>query len=144
MVEYKFFNTLTAAEKQIRSEVFMDEQGFKNEFDDLDKKSIHLVLYISGAGAACGRVFFDDEGFHIGRIAVKKQYRNRGLGAQLLLLLEHKIKTDLKPENPQIKNKIIVGAQVQAEAFYKKQGFTPYGKIYDDEGVRHIKMYKYI
>lgn len=138
-MEYKFFDNLPPEAKQIRTQVFVDEQGFKNEFDHLDSQSIHLVIYQNGKPAATGRLYSDNTGFHIGRIAVKKQYRGLGLGAKVISLLEQKAKANSAVHTPKT---LFVSAQVRAEGFYKKQGFTPEGGEYADEGVPHIKMYK--
>ncbi len=138
-MEYRFFDSLPAEAKQIRTEVFVDEQGFKNEFDQLDSQSIHLVIYKNGKPAATGRLYSDNTGFHIGRIAVKKQCRGLGLGAKVISLLEQKAKEHSAVHTPKT---LFVSAQVRAEGFYKKQGFTPEGAEYADEGVPHIKMYK--
>ena len=44
-MEFKISGELLADEKLIREEVFMSEQGFKNEFDETDGKAFHLVMY---------------------------------------------------------------------------------------------------
>lgn len=41
----------------IRIKVFMEEQGFKNEFDDIDNRAIHIVLYKEGKPVGTCRVF---------------------------------------------------------------------------------------
>ena len=44
--------------KDIRIAVFVDEQGFYDEFDKDDDASVHLVAYIENKAAATARVFF--------------------------------------------------------------------------------------
>lgn len=39
----KTYTTLPQEAKDIRIEVFMKEQGFENEFDDIDQISSHIV-----------------------------------------------------------------------------------------------------
>lgn len=39
----KIFTTLPQDAKDIRIEVFMNEQGFENEFDEIDTISHHIV-----------------------------------------------------------------------------------------------------
>lgn len=43
----------------VRRVVFMDEQGYENEFDaiDEDPNCIHVTLYVDGELAGCSRVF---------------------------------------------------------------------------------------
>ena len=43
----------------VRRVVFMDEQGYENEFDaiDEDPNCIHVTLYVGGELAGCSRVF---------------------------------------------------------------------------------------
>lgn len=43
----------------VRRVVFMDEQGYENEFDQIDEASdcIHVTLYVDGQLAGCSRVF---------------------------------------------------------------------------------------
>ena len=48
-MEFKISNELTKDEMFIREEVFMQEQGFKNEFDDIDDSATHIVLYDDGS-----------------------------------------------------------------------------------------------
>ena len=48
---------LSDAAKMIREEVFMREQGFRHEFDEIDAKAVCLVLYEESKPMACGRYF---------------------------------------------------------------------------------------
>jgi len=43
----------------VRRVIFMDEQGYENEFDaiDEDPNCIHVTLYVDGELAGCSRVF---------------------------------------------------------------------------------------
>ena len=46
--------------KAIRQSVFVEEQGFEYEFDDIDETALHLVLYDENDNpCATGRLFFD-------------------------------------------------------------------------------------
>lgn len=120
---------------QIRQTVFVEEQGFVDEFDQIDEVCLHLVLYEDGEPAACARIFFDDveECWHAGRIAVLKAQRGRQLGAALISEIAQKVR-ELGGD------RIILGAQCRACAFYQKQGYHSYGETYLDEGCPHIMM----
>ena len=46
-MEIKAYDKLPKEAKDIRREVFIDEQGFKNECDDIDNKQIQITILIS-------------------------------------------------------------------------------------------------
>ena len=46
----KIYNFLCTEAKTIREKVFMEEQGFKNEFDEYDEMVPHAVLFMEGCG----------------------------------------------------------------------------------------------
>lgn len=121
----------------IRTEVFIKEQGFKNEFDEIDNSAVHLTVYADGEPAGCGRVFEENGYFVIGRIAVRKQFRNLGLGKVVMDGLE-KIAMEKGAK------KIRLTAQIRAKGFYKRLGYREFGEPCMDEHVEHIKMEKEI
>lgn len=137
-MEYKITDVLTSEGKLIRQAVFVREQGFQNEFDDIDKRAYHLVIYEDGKPAAAGRLFEKDKGiYYIGRVAVLKQYRGMKLGRKIMSLLEEKAK-ELGGE------KTVVSAQCAARTFYEKMGYTAFGSIHYDESCPHVYMEKNI
>lgn len=136
----QFFRELNEDISKIRTEVFVKEQGFANEFDSLDKKSIHCLLFHNGASAATGRLYRDENDaalFHIGRIATIKKFRKSGCGREILKQMEDKIK-HLGGK------KVILSAQCRVQGFYKSCGYTSQGDIYYDEFCPHIQMIKNI
>ncbi len=136
---YEFFTSLPKDAAFIREEVFVKEQGFCNEFDDIDKRAIHLVIYIEGKPAGTGRTFVDDKNssnvYTIGRLAVLKAYRKEHLGSRLMNLLEAKIQ-ELGGK------KIVLSAQCRVRHFYESLGYQASGEIYLDEYCPHIHMEK--
>lgn len=44
-METKIYNQLPDEAKEIRLEVFVKEQGFEEEFDDIDETAAHIVLF---------------------------------------------------------------------------------------------------
>lgn len=120
----------------IREAVFMREQGFSNEFDETDKTAHHVVVYDGNRPMATGRTFSEDgETYHLGRIAVLKEYRGLHLGALVVQSLEKKaLQLGAK--------KLELSAQVRVKGFYKKMGYMPVGKEYPDEHAPHILMQK--
>ena len=120
--------------KYIREEVFMKEQGFENEFDDLDAISTFVVLYEDTA-VATGRLYPKEDGYVIGRVAVIKDYRNQGLGKIVIQSLESEI---IKNDGHYIE----LSAQQRVQSFYEGLGYQMVGDVYYDEHCPHVKMIK--
>ena len=87
----EYFHFLPKQARQIRISVFMDEQGFTEEFDALDEICTHLVMFDRDIPVATCRIWLAEDGWHVGRLAVIKFYRGRGLGQDMLApqMLEH-------------------------------------------------------
>lgn len=124
--------------KTIREEIFMKEQGFQIEFDDIDPVAWHLLVYIDGKAVATGRLY-PKEGaistYLLGRIAVRSDWRGKHLGEFVVRRLE---------EFAQMKGAkfLELSAQMQAKGFYEKLGYEAYGSTYLDEHCPHIGMRK--
>ena len=118
----------------IRFALFMEDQqaaGF--ELDDLDKECVHAVAYDdAGKAIATARLMPDGQ---IGRMAVVKEWRRRGVGAELLETLIGEARTRGLVE-------VRLSAPVQALEFYRSQGFVPDGKIRPEGGVLQQPMKK--
>lgn len=124
--------------KKIREEVFVEEQGFQNEFDETDSIAAHIVLYNSEeAPVATCRVFWDDklDTYVIGRLAVVKKYRGKNIGTDIIQAAEEYICREGG-------HSIVLHAQCRVSGFYQKLGFTPYGNVDDEEDCPHIWMKK--
>ena len=67
---------------RVRTEVFIEEQGFQEEFGDQDASATHLTLYTPlGELVGCGRFFETEPGvYRLGRIAVLPKFRGQGAG----------------------------------------------------------------
>lgn len=137
-MEIKITKGITEDVKKIRIEVFVEEQNFKEEFDELDDSSFHLAFYDEGKAVATCRFFaIDNEIYKLGRIAVVRTYRGKQIGRFVMETAEKEIK---KAGGKLIK----LGAQTRAQGFYEKCGYTPYGEIYNEEYCDHIMMEKSI
>ena len=53
--------TLPQAARDIRQQVFVEEQGFQEEFDQIDQRARHLLLYQQGQPVATCRLYADGE-----------------------------------------------------------------------------------
>lgn len=93
-IKARFYDELCGDAMYIRKAVFMQEQGFHNEFDETDKISTHVVLYnTDGKPVATGRLFPDSDkpnSYIIGRVAVLKEFRRNSLGSEVIKALESK------------------------------------------------------
>lgn len=123
---------------RLRERVFLEEQGFSTEFDEIDPSAWHLTLFRQGRALAVGRLYPDPSRpglFIIGRIAADRACRGQGLGRKAVLALEDQARRLGGRE-------IDLSAQCHAQGFYEKLGYTAYGEIYMDEHCPHIHMKK--
>lgn len=122
----------------VRTNVFLEEQGFTTEFEDIDDTAFHITIYENGKLAGCARMFGDDKDDKVaifGRIAVLKEFRKRGYGKYLVKLLEEEaISQGFK--------QVVMSAQCHAKTMYEEIGYEVYGEIVMDEHVEHIGMKK--
>ncbi len=92
---------LTPQGKEIRQKVFIEEQGFQKEYDEIDLTAEHLVLYDGDIPKAVGRMFREDPQnpvYTIGRVAVLKEFRGEGLGRMVVEKLEQEAKKKAAPQ----------------------------------------------
>lgn len=134
-MDYRRFKELNNDIISIRKTVFEKEQGFQNEFDEVDQNCSHIVLYDRAKPIAVCRFFKENEMYHIGRVAILKEYRGKHLGNHILHIAEDEI----KKEGGQ---NITVSAQVRVKDFYAKNGYSEDGEIFFDEYCEHINMIK--
>ncbi len=134
----KKYNYLSEDVIRIRQMVFMEEQGFKNEFDDVDEVANHIVMYNqNNEPIATCRVFEGEERdtYILGRLAVIKQYRGNHIGSKMV---EEAEKIVISKGGKSLS----LHAQCRVKDFYTKSGFVEYGKEDEDEGCPHIWMKK--
>jgi len=132
------YSSLPSAAADIRREVFMEEQGFRDEFDSIDPAARHLVLYADDGRAAATCRYFWDKGsacYVIGRVAVRKSCRSKGLGAAVVLAAEREIAAAGG-------GSIALDAQTHAAGFYKRLGYCAIGEMFYEEHCPHIRMQK--
>ncbi len=119
--------------KAVRMAVFVVEQAIpeSDEWDALDAPSRHLLARdAAGRAIGCGRLTPEHT---IGRMAVVREWRGRGVGEALLRSLIEQARALGWPE-------AVLHAQVQALPFYARQGFMPFGDVYDECGIPHQRM----
>lgn len=121
--------------QDIRLEVFVGEQGVpvELEMDELDNEAIHVLAYVDGVPAGCGRMLLKGDEAKIGRVAVRKSMRRNMLGTGICKLL-----IAIAGDNG-IK-KIYMNAQLTAVEFYLSLGFEKRGDVFLEAGIEHIRM----
>ncbi|MEA3195172.1 MAG: hypothetical protein QOD26_3505 [Betaproteobacteria bacterium] len=119
----------------LRFAIFVGEQNVPAgiELDDMDEHCLHAVAY-DEAGKAIGTGRLLPEG-KIGRMAVVKEWRRRGVGADLLEAL---VAEAGRRGHAEVK----LSAQLQAAEFYRNHGFIAEGKVYEEAGILHQAMHK--
>lgn len=147
---------------EVRRCVFMEEQGYTDEFDaiDEDPSCIHVVLYIDGALAGCSRIFPEplerslapsspqspsssldggvapDAVYLLGRVAVLPEFRRRGLASSIVQASEDAARVG----GAQL---IKLHAQEYVQSLYAKEGYEQIAPVdYEDEGQPHVWMAK--
>ena len=119
--------------REVRIKVFVVEQGVPEalEWDGLDESSSHVIAVASdGAPIGTGRLLRDG---HIGRMAVLKEWRGKGVGSRLLELL-------LAVAGSKGFAQVELHAQVHAIGFYARHGFRVAGSEFMEAGIPHVVM----
>lgn len=117
----------------IRELVFVREQAvpLELELDEEDPRCEHaLARAADGAAVGTGRLLPDG---HIGRMAVLKEWRGKGVGALLLQALIGRAR-----ERGHARARL--NAQTYAIGFYRRYGFEVSGPEYMDAGIPHVPM----
>ena len=118
---------------RIRVQVFVQEQGVpaELEMDAQDAQCIHALAHTpGGAAVGTGRLLPDG---HIGRMAVLKNFRGKGVGA---LLLESLVVQARLRGHAQVR----LNAQIAASGFYLRYGFKACGAEFMEAGIPHVEM----
>lgn len=150
---------------EVRRVVFIEEQGYENEYDELDEEPgcIHVTLYVDDELAGCARTFShatelacaeDATGVHalpacdfdadaadettyvLGRVAVLPAYRRKGLASKIVLASE-----DAARAAGACVMKL--HAQEYVRDLYGQLGYVQISEVdYEDEGQPHLWMAK--
>lgn len=117
----------------VRRAVFVVEQGVgeHEEWDGRDAECLHALARAStGEAIGCARLLPDAR---IGRMAVVREWRGRGVGSALLLAL---LQVALERAGPDP----TLHAQEHALGFYRRLGFVARGPRFLDAGIAHREM----
>jgi predicted GNAT family N-acyltransferase len=119
--------------RPVRERVFIEEQGVPREleWDEWDVSSEHAVA-CDAEGAAIGTARLLPDG-RVGRMAVLRAWRRRGVGAGLLAALLGRAR-----ERGIVR--VTLHAQTQAAGFYRRFGFSERGGEFLEAGIPHVEM----
>lgn len=133
--------TWGAAATPLRTAVFVQEQGVppEIEMDALDRVAVHAVaLNRLGHAIATGRLLPAAHGEgRIGRMAVARPLRGQRWGRLLLDAL-------VQAARERGDASVLLHAQCHAEGFYRRAGFVPEGEVFEEAGIAHIAMRKFL
>lgn len=126
-----------AAALALREEVFCGEQGVSlaEERDGRDEEALHLVVVDDGVVVATCRLLVEGTTVKLGRMAVSRTRRGLGLARALITEAEGRARA-LGAE------RMVLAAQLNAQALYDRAGYDAYGDVFLDAGIEHVMMAK--
>lgn len=121
----------------VRGIVFMDEQhvSYREEMDEYEHAALHILGEINEEPMAAARIRFDGPFAKIERMAVRKEYRRRGYGSELLRFV-------MQVARDAGFGKFKLHAQLPAREFYAKHGFQTRGETFLEANIKHCLMIK--
>jgi predicted GNAT family N-acyltransferase len=119
----------------IRLRVFVEEQGVPEaiELDGDDERARHFLAIHSGKAVGTARVVMRRGSAKIGRMAVLKSHRRKGVGKRLL-------KRAVQMARQSGAKKVYLHAQVAVIGFYETLNFRSVGPVFDEAGIPHRRM----
>ncbi|WP_298635252.1 GNAT family N-acetyltransferase [uncultured Umboniibacter sp.] len=116
----------------IRHEVFVQEQGVAEniEWDGQDSRCVHVLAFHNETPVGTGRLMPSGK---IGRMAVLKRARGKGIGALLLTKL-----VEIGGHAGFLS--LYLHAQAHASGFYQRADFKVNGDSYLEAGIEHVTM----
>ncbi|SFF73468.1 Predicted N-acyltransferase, GNAT family [Halobacillus alkaliphilus] len=121
----------------VRRVVFVDEQNVPEdlEIDEHDDTALHLVGYEQDEPVAAARLRFVGNYGKLERICVKRPFRGKKYGKEMILFMESLIKDHTYQASK-------LNAQTHAEAFYQSLGYETVSEEFMDAGIPHVTMTK--
>ena len=134
-MEYVDYEKAKADIHLVRDTVFIREQGIPEmlEYDGLDPGCEHVLARDENERPiGTGRIQKDG---HLGRLAVLKPWRRRGIGKSIMKALLSRARESGMKE-------VFLDAQAEAVPFYEGLGFEPEGEPFYEANILHVKMIK--
>jgi predicted GNAT family N-acyltransferase len=122
---------------RIRWTVFVEEQNVPPSLEaDVHDASgaVHVLALLDGRPAGAGRFVLIGGGLaRIGRMAVIRDARGKGIGMAILRFLE----AEARKRGAE---RFTLNAQVDARGFYEKAGYQARGAVFADADIPHVRM----
>lgn len=119
----------------VRGIVFIDEQNvpYDTEMDEYEYSSLHILGEINGEPVAAARLRFINDWAKLERIAVRKEYRNRGYGHDIVEFM-------LALARQKGCRKFRMHAQAHLCEYYARHGFVAQGEKFKEADIDHYLM----
>ena len=118
---------------EIRTRVFIREQNVEPELEYEFEDESHLyLLYFKDEAVGTARWRDTEQGVKLERFAILPEFRNMGLGTQLL---EAVMKDALRSGRP-----IYLHSQLKALSYYHRAGFRKKGNKFTEADIDHYLM----
>jgi len=121
----------------VRRQVFIIEQGVPEEIevDDKEAESIHFIAYDKEQAVGAGRLRVEGLQGKAERVCVLSEQRGKGIGVEIMRGMErYCLENGL--------HTLKLNAQIQAESFYKRIGYTTVSDTFYDANILHVTMNK--
>lgn len=121
----------------LRERVFTEEQGIRREADQdgRDYEATHVIAFTDGALVGTCRIVVVGDVAMLGRLAVERDDRRRGIGRAVLEAAERAALSAGA-------RRVALHAQMPVRDFYEQGGYSAYGDVFEEEGIEHVAMEK--
>jgi predicted GNAT family N-acyltransferase len=121
----------------LRDDVFCGEQGVSAaaERDGRDGEALHLVAVSDGRVLGTCRLVFGPGSAFLGRLAVERDERRRGIGGAILREAAERARAAGA-------SRIGLHAQLDVRELYAAGGYVDRGEPFVEEGIDHVTMEK--
>jgi predicted GNAT family N-acyltransferase len=121
----------------VREQVFCREQGVPRaeEIDGRDEHALHLVALDPDGRRVIGtlRLLVDAERAKVGRVAVERDWRRRGIASRMLELA-------LLAARERGCREARLASQLEATGLYRRAGFAVESEPFEEAGIAHVWM----
>jgi len=119
----------------VRGIVFLEEQNvpYAIEMDDYENSATHILGEIDGEPFAAGRIRFIEDFAKLERIAVRKDFRGKSYGHQIVDFM-------LDIAKSRGYKKFTLHAQAHLRSFYEQHGFHVCGELFKEANIDHFPM----
>ena len=122
----------------VRFRVFVSEQSIplEEELDEADATATHAIAMHGDLAVGAGRLVLRENGYaQIGRMAVDKEWRRKGVGGLILGFLEASARAQGSTQS-------LLHAQEYVKGFYAAHGYREHGDVFLEVDIPHVEMRK--